>query len=90
MIKIRMIKNHRGSDENEAGCTVGPNDYEAGKEYTVGPKLAQNLCSIGAAEVVRDDQPFRDESPAEENAKDPTREKKDLGAAPSNKSRGRK
>lgn len=86
MIKIKMLRNEWASDENDMGVTVGPNRYDVGTEYDVGPLLARNLCSIGAAQVVQGDQPFLDMG----ESKAPARETKDLGTAPQNKKRGKK
>lgn len=87
-MRIKMKQTHSGSDVDENGVTVGPNIYEAGKEYEVGPALCEAFCiHMKAAELVeqvgfKDDDNDDDPDLNKGNTLIASPENKDLGGPP--------
>jgi len=66
-MKIEMLKNEIGSDENAFGVNLGPTLFEAGKTYNVCDNLAKGFVSIGSAKPVLVKSESKQTGPAPEN-----------------------
>jgi len=52
-VKVKMLKDHVGSDESPKGDSLGPSKFEEGQEYEVCNNLAKNLVAAGLAELCK-------------------------------------